>query len=157
MEQILANIRNDKRVIVGATLSELNSGNINEIYKIVKEANVKGLGFSFFTPQINESSISNTLLDDMIRDIKVLKASDPEFILVSDKMLETIKYKRHIKNCVLRKGFVVSYAPNLSRKVPCILGEGIDCSNCGCVIPVSAHCLKIIDIETLKMLRKVFS
>jgi len=72
-------------------------------------------------------------------------------------MLNVLKTKSHVENCVLRKGLVVSHLPNMEIKEPCIFGVDINCSNCGCHVPIVAESLKSFDFETIKLMRKVFS
>lgn len=154
---IINNIKDNKRVLISATISKMNYKKIKDIYNIAKEANVKGVSFSFYTGKTKEDSIDGDILDEAIENLKEIKSMDPEYVIVTEKMLDVLKNKSHTKNCVLRKGLVVSHLPNMEIKKPCIFGEDIDCSNCGCHIPIVAECLKKLDFETIRLMRKVFS
>lgn len=156
LDGILNNIRNNKRVVISATITRLNYKKIKAIYRIAKDANVKGVSFSFYTAKSKEDSLDESIIDEAIDSLREIKKLDPDYVFVTEKMFEVLKKKSHVKNCVIRNS-VVSHLPNMDIKKPCIFGEGIDCSTCGCHLPIFLEGIKRLDIETLLMMRKVFS
>ena len=157
LSSIISNIKNNRRVLISATISRLNYKKIKDIYKISKEANVKGVSFSFYTGKTREDAVDGEILNEAVESLKEIKKQDPDYVIVTEKMLNVLKTKSHVKNCVLRKGLIVSHLPNMEIKKPCIFGMDIDCSNCGCHLPIVAECLKSFDVETIKLMRKVYS
>lgn len=156
LDGILQNIRDNKRVVISATITQMNYKNIKEIYKVAKAANVKGVSFSFYTAKTKEDALDEAIVDEAIESLREIKKLDPEYVLLTEKMFQVLKKKLHVKNCVIRNG-VVSHLPNMDVKKPCIFGEGIDCSTCGCHLPIFLESVKRLDIETLRLMKKVFS
>jgi molybdenum cofactor biosynthesis enzyme MoaA len=157
-KRILKNIRQDKRVLIATTITKSNYTTVNSIYAMAKEAGVRGLTFAFYTAKFDDPNrLEESEIDSAIAAITELRKQDPAFVLITPKMLEIIKSKAHVKNCILRQGFIRSYTPSMEQKKPCVFGEGIDCGSCGCGTPITAHALKCFDWETTKMLRDVYS
>ncbi len=156
--KILKNIKNNKRVLITTTITKRNYNKILAFHQSIKDIGVRGLSFSFYTAKINDADkLEDFEIEEAIKQIKILKQNDPEFILISHKMLEVIRTKAHVKNCILKNGFVNSYSTSMELKSPCVFGEGVDCNNCGCNVPVAAHALKSFDIETIKIMHKIYT
>jgi sulfatase maturation enzyme AslB (radical SAM superfamily) len=157
-DKIIKNISSDKRVIIASTLSLNNYQYIEEIYSIAKKANVRGITFSLVTSNDYNDPIllRDVDLDIAIGKLEALRKKDPSFVLLSKKMISQFKHKYHIKNCLLRKGYVLSHNVDFKIKNPCVLGEGIDCRTCGCSVPIILYCMKKLDKETFQVAAKLF-
>ncbi len=157
-DKVIQNIRNDKRVVIASTLSKTNYKQIEEIVKIAKDANVFGIIFSMYTADNPDDRLllNGDDLDYAISTLKRVKKENPDFVLLSSMMIDTFKTKKHVKNCFLRSKFTVSYYPDLSVKTPCVLGEKVDCSTCGCIVPIWMHCIRKLDVESAKIVGKMF-
>lgn len=158
-DRIIQNIKNDKRVVIASTLSKTNYMQIEEIVEIAKDANVFGIIFSLYTADKSDDTLllKGDDLDYVISTLKKVKKENPDFVLLSSMMIDTFKTKKHIKDCFLRSKFTVSYYPDMSVKVPCVLGEKVDCSTCGCVVPIWMHCIRKLDVESAKTVGKMFA
>lgn len=158
-DKVIQNIKNDKRVVITSTLSKTNLGQIEEIVRIARDANVFGITFSLYTADSPNSNLllKGNDLDYAISTLKKVKKENPDFVFLSSKMIDAFKTKEHIKNCFLRSKFVISYYPDLSVKTPCVLGQNIDCSTCGCIVPIYIHCIRKLDIESAKVISRMFN
>lgn len=157
-DDIMNNIKNDKRVILSPTLHMINYNQIDNIVKIAREQNVFGVTFSLFTANdiIDSLLLKDKELDYTIKKLKDVSHNNKDIVFLTDKMIDTFKSKEHVKNCFLRDKYVLSFYPDLKIKSPCVLGEKIDCRTCGCIIPIVIHCISLLDIESMKVAKKLF-
>ncbi len=158
-DKVIRNIKNDKRVVITSTLSKTNYRQIEEIVKIAKDANVFGIIFSLYTADNPDDRLllKGNDLDYVISTLKKVKKENPDFVLLSSMMIDTLKTKKHIQNCFLRSKFTVSYYPDLSVKTPCVLGEKVDCSTCGCIVPIWMYCIRKLDVESARNVGRMFA
>ncbi|MCE1189591.1 MAG: radical SAM protein [Ignavibacteria bacterium] len=153
----MKNISGRSKTVILATITRQNFSNIHGLYLAAKSARVKGISFSFYTARKDDTDkLQRDELEQAVNTLRELKRIDPDYILISGKMIETVLSKSHVETCILRKGLVQSYTPAMHLKQPCVFGEGIDCSSCGCTIPVAAHSLMQGDWETYAVVRKLF-
>lgn len=140
-------------------MSKTNFRQIEKIVKIAKNANVFGITFSLYTADKPDDKLllSSDDLDYAISTLKNIREKYHDFVFLSQMMIDTFKTKKHIKNCFLRSKFNISYYPDLSIKTPCVLGEKVDCSTCGCIVPISIYCVSRLDTESAKVVGKMFS
>lgn len=157
-DKVIQNITNDKSVVIASTISKTNYKQIEEIVKIAKDANVFGIIFSLYTADSPDDKllIKGADLDYVVSKLKEVKKENPDFVLISRMMIDTFKTKGHIKDCFLRSKFTISYYPDMTVKTPCVLGEKIDCSTCGCIVPIWMHCIRKLDFESAKVVGKMF-
>lgn len=157
-DQIMKNIKNDKRVVLSPTLSTLNYNQIDEIIRIAIDQNVFGVTFSLYAGESMDDALvlKGEKLDYTIKKLKEALKRNKDIVLLTEKMINTFKDKKHIKNCFLRSKWVVSYYPDLKIKTPCVLGEKIECKTCGCIIPVIMYALSRFDFAALGIIKKFF-
>lgn len=117
-----------------------------------------GVTFSLYTAasQNDPLLISGENLDYTINKLKEVKDKYKDFVLLSPMMIETFRTKEHVKACFLRSKWVVSYYPDLKEKKPCVLGENVACSTCGCIVPIVMHCIRKIDFEAARVAKKLY-
>ncbi len=156
-DKVVKNIRGDKRATIAATISTYNQDPILNLAKIISRLDIKGITFALYTPMSFNDPLVPRDIDNIIKDIRKAKKEYGDIILVSERMLELFKSKRHSKDCYLRKGWVVTYDPQGKIKRPCVLGEKVICAECGCNIPVFMRAVKDIDLETFKVAMRLFS
>ncbi len=142
-----------------STLSKTNFKQIEEIVKIARNANVFGIIFSLYTGDNPNDSLllKEDDIDHVTSTLKKVKKESPDFVLLSSMMIDTFKTKKHIKSCFLRSKYTISYYPDLTVKTPCVLGENVDCSTCGCIVPIWMYCVRKLDIESAKVLGKILA
>ncbi|MHA1650148.1 MAG: hypothetical protein ACTSYB_08135, partial [Candidatus Helarchaeota archaeon] len=148
-QKIMQNIQDDKRVSISMSLT---TSNYKEIFPTIEnciKANVKGIFFLLYTGQLTDKLyLSGKKLDYTIKSLYHAIDEYGDFILISRRMVELYKTKKHIKHCIFHEGLVRSYYPDMSRKLPCVMGP-VDCRTCGCIVPVYMYLVKRLDIETL--------
>jgi len=148
-DKIMKNVKGDKRVVFAPVLSRLNKDQVFNIVEETLKAEVRGVIFSFFTPgkKGSELVLKGMELDKVIDDIRKAKKDYGKIIMVSEKMLNILKNKSHVKNCYLRKKWAITYDPEGKIKTPCVLGEDVKCSECGCVVPIIIEGIKKLDFK----------
>lgn len=157
-DQIMENIKNDKRVILSPTLHMLNFNQIDNIIRIAREQNVFGVTFSLYTADnINDPLLlKGKELDYTIEKLKEVLKYNKDIVFLTEKMIEIFKSKEHIKNCFLRSKWVISFYPDLKVKHPCVLGGKVDCQTCGCIVPVIMSSMNKFDFSSVDIVKKLF-
>lgn len=157
-DQIIENIKNDKRVILSPTLHMLNFDQINNIVKIAREQNVFGVTFSLYTADnINDPLLlKGKELDYTIEKLKEVLKNNKDIVFLTEKMIDIFKSKEHVKNCFLRSKWVISFYPDLRIKNPCVLGEKVDCQTCGCIVPIIMRAMDSFDFGSVNIVKKLF-
>jgi hypothetical protein len=152
------NIKNDKRIILSPTLHMLNFDQIDNIVRIAKEQNVSGVTFSLYTANnINDPLLlKGKELDYTIKKLKDVLRNNKGTVLLTEKMIDIFRSKKHTKNCFLRSKWVISFYPDLKIKSPCVLGEKVDCQTCGCIIPVIMCAMNSFDFGSVDIVKKLF-
>jgi MoaA/NifB/PqqE/SkfB family radical SAM enzyme len=161
-EKTKANVINTKnKVFLGVVLNSKNYFCIDDLVKEWFGTNVKGINFDFYTPlrENDDLFIPLSKRDKILNKIKQLKKEYPDFILLSDNMIELMKSNNCSKvigkNCIIRKA-VISLDPMGKRKIPCVMGK-VDCENCGCGVPYGFYSFFNKDLGTIKLTLKVLS
>lgn len=148
-QKIMRNIQNDKRISISMTLTASNYKEIFLTIEACLKANVKGIFFLLYTGQLTDSLyLHGKKLDYTIKSLYHALDEYGEFILISRRMVDLYKTKKHINHCVFREGLVQSFYPDMSHKLPCVMGP-VDCRTCGCIVPVYMYWVKRLDLETL--------
>lgn len=157
-DQIMENIKNDKRIILSPTLHMLNYDQIDNIVRIAKEQNVFGVTFSLYTANnINDPLLlKGKELDYTIEKLKEVLKNNKNIVFLTEKMIDIFKSKTHVKNCFLRSKWVISFYPDLKIKNPCVLGEKVDCQTCGCIVPVIMCAMNSFDFGSVDVAKKLF-
>jgi MoaA/NifB/PqqE/SkfB family radical SAM enzyme len=148
-QKIMHNIQDDKRIAISMSLTTSNYKEIFSTVEACMKANVKGIFFLLYTGQLSDSLyLDGKKLDYTIKSLYHAIDEYGDFILISRRMVDLYKTKKHIEHCVFREGMVQSFYPDMSRKLPCVMGP-VDCRTCGCIVPVFMYWVKRLDIETL--------
>lgn len=148
-QKIMRNIEDDKRIAISMSLSTTNYKEILPTIEACQKINVKGIFFILYTGQLSDSLyLRGKQLEYTIKSLYHAIDEHGDFILISRRMVELYKSKKHVKDCCFRTGLVQSYYPDMSRKLPCVMGP-VDCRTCGCIVPVYMYWVKRLDIETL--------
>jgi hypothetical protein len=130
----------------------LSTTNYKEIFSTIEacqKANVKGIFFLLYTGKMSDSLYLNgEPLDYTIKSLYHAIDEYGDFILISRRMVDLYRTKKHIHDCCFRSGLVQSFYPDMSRKLPCVMGS-VDCRTCGCIVPVYMYWVKRLDKETL--------
>ncbi|MFX1298642.1 MAG: radical SAM protein [Promethearchaeota archaeon] len=158
-QKIMRNIQDDKRIAISMSLTTSNYKEIFPTIEACIQANVKGIFFLLYTGQLFDSLyLYGKQLEYTIKSLYHAIDEYGDFILISRRMIELYKTKKHINRCVFHEGLVQSYYPDMSRKIPCVMGP-VDCRTCGCIVPVYLYWVKRLDVETLvkgsKMLKVI--
>ena len=148
-QKIIRNIQDDKRIAISMSLTTTNYKEIFPTIEACIKANVKGIFFLLYTGQLSDSLyLQGKKLDYTVKSLYRAIEEYEDFVLISRRMVEVYKNKKHIKDCVFKKELVQSYYPDMSRKLPCVMGP-VDCRTCGCIVPAYMYWVKRLDLETL--------
>ena len=155
-EKIMKNLEITKArpVIFLSTLHTNNEHCIEDMLEAFSKIGppVIGISFMLFTPlkeykQLKGYQHSQTQKkflnltwegrDQIINRLLELRKSYPRFLLNEDVVLEMMLSK-NAKEAATRCNMPIRTLTldlNLNRKLPCVLGAGVDCSMCGCPFP----------------------
>ncbi len=148
-QKIMRNIQDDKRIAISMSLTTTNYKEIFPTIEACLKANVKGIFFLLYTGHLSDSLyLYGKQLEYTIKSLYHAIDEYGNFILISRRMVDLYKTKKHVKDCCFKAGYVQSYYPDMSRKLPCVMGP-VDCRTCGCIVPVYMYWVKRLDIETL--------
>ncbi len=158
-DRIIKNIKDDKRVTVTCTLSTSNFLQIKEVVQIAQEAGVCGVTFSLYTGTNPNDPLllRDRVLEQTLTELNNVRKEYPDFVLLSPLIIKTFKTKAHVQNCFLRSKWVRSFYPNMQEKRPCVLGENVDCSTCGCIVPAITYAISKIDFASARVAKRLFS
>ncbi|MFX0020062.1 MAG: radical SAM protein [Promethearchaeota archaeon] len=145
--------------VVATTIMALNYNEINDIVKIAYENGASGLAFLMYTGYPNDPLLlkGNILKKTIVTVLRVMREYG-DFIFYSKKMLEAYMSKEFVPYCVFKSGEIKSYYPDGTQKF-CVMGNSsLLCSNCGCIIPITAYSIfRKFDSETVFKLKKLFN
>jgi len=155
-DKVIQNVQDDKRIYLITSISTSNYNEISDIAKIAYDANVAGMFFLFYTGYPKDPLLLQPEhWRKVVEAIKQAKEEYGDYIIMTDKMLETYINKAHVKTCGFKNGSAASYFPNGKKKF-CVMGNSpLLCASCGCVVPVISHCLAKFDPETIELMKKV--
>src|SRR3972149_3903224 len=152
-------------VYVHTVINQLNMPVISELVAEWKETTtVRGFVFSLHTPQfVPERKSGMTENDERLfipleqrRDVVAilhrLKSQYGKFIIMTPSEIENYlpeRLERVFDTKCRVVGTVVSMDAKFQRKTPCVMGEGIDCSKCGCIVPAIMERVKSFDREVI--------
>lgn len=151
------NIRGDKRIILSPVLSTVNYEYIEYLVKLAMELGVSGVTFSFYTPQkLPEGQIDPLLLEGeklkrAVQDLHRVLDEYPDVVFLTHGMIDLFESKEHKNGCNLKRGWVKTLDPRGEKKGPCVMGENIDCDNCGCEIPVLMRDLENLNRKAVRV------
>jgi hypothetical protein len=132
--------RNDIRVNVACVLNRINHQCIKAMLHEWSKTSIQGISFSFYTPQmgIDDSLYLDGIdKDTVINQIIELKKEYGDFILNSRSVLNLMKSETssEITSRCKSPTAILSIDAMGNIKSPCVMGSGVDCSRCGCVVP----------------------
>jgi len=159
-DQAVQNLLTAKRPpIVHLTISRLNWNSLEEFVKEMLELPVKGIGFSFFTPNLQEEgdlSFSLVERDRIVEDILKLRTRYGEKIGFTPAMANQLKSNGDFRSwnshgaCPVGQR-VLCYQSD-GRKKACTYGNHADCSRCGCAaVAVFRGAFRPFDLKTVKL------
>ena len=88
----------------------------------------------------------------MINHVLQLKAKYPGYILNPDRALEFMRSENSpaiTQNCNMTQR-TLTLDVRLDRRVPCVVGSGVDCNLCGCFFPYMTVALREKDSEAIE-------
>lgn len=147
--RVLANIKNDKRVIIGPTLTTTNYRYVAGLVDIARQSGVDGITFSTYTSHRGADDpllLQGEKLEWTIDQLLKLYRDNKDIMLITPFMLKSWREKKYSKHCYFTGKSFIAYDANLNVKHPCTIGAGVKCETCGCVVPVFAYALKHFDI-----------
>ena len=82
----------------------------------------------------------------------------PDFMLLTDDMLQTYITKSFIKECPfnMKKPWITSYYADLTQK-RCVMGDNVDCTTCSCAVPAGAYVLKhhLTNLDNFRKIQRI--
>lgn len=159
-DEIMKNVKGDQRVVFAPTLSTVNNHLIDKMVEITIQSGTAGICFSLYTSHNADGDpllLRGDKLKETLHDLEMARQKNPKTVLMSPQMIKLFTTKDHVKHCGFRKGYYASYFPNLEPKEPCVLGKGVDCSTCGCIVPVFiTSILKKGDVKGYLIMNRMF-
>lgn len=158
-QKIFENYQDDDRVAVSSTISTTNYQYIEEIVKICMDLNVKGVFFMLYSGS-QESPLfpKGKTYAKIMKDLSRMVREHPDFVLISEDMLQAYHNKDFIKVCPFlgKRPGVVSYYADMTRK-RCVMGDNVDCKTCSCIVPVGTYVLQrnLANFENLMKINKI--
>lgn len=156
----IQNIKGDKRVILTPTLSTINFEAIDELVQITRECNIEGITFSAYTSHHNNSDdpllLTQKHLDFVVSKLLDVWKKNKDIVFLTPYVINLFKTKQHIKNCYFRGKSFISFNSELRVKKPCVMGPNVDCSTCGCIVPMIAYSLRQGDIRSWLIFDRLF-
>lgn len=155
--------RNDIRVNVTCVVNRINAECIEELLKEWKSTLIQGISFSFYTPQKGDDdslSLTDSMKDSTIDRLLELKKEYGDFILNSRSVLNLMKSRTSTEitlRCKYPKALLSIDAKGAVKK-PCVMGSGVDCSRCGCVVPFEIE--SVIGrryFDSMRMVKKFYT
>ena len=145
----------------------VNTKNKDSIEHLVMEwygTKLKGIRFSFHTPEYNINDplwLSNEERDEVVKRLFLLKKKYGDLIWMTKPELEALKSENQLKvfgdNCLLKRGANVSLDNNGNRKKPCVMGPTADCNRCGCTVPAMLYAMgEKVHVPTMLNIAKTF-
>lgn len=160
LDRVTENVRGDKRYILSPVLSKVNYRYIEYLVKLSLELGIDGVMFSLYTPQIlPPGQVDPLLLDgkelkETIRELHRVLDEYPEAVWLTHGMIDLFGSKQHHQGCNLKRGWVKTLDFRGVQKGPCVMGENIDCSNCGCIIPIAMRDLESLNRKAVPVVMK---
>ncbi len=160
-DRAVQNVLRAKRPpIVHMTISRLNRNSIEPFVKEMLGLPIKGIGFSFFTPNLKEDGdLSLPLIerDQVVEEILRLHARYGEKIGFTPAMANQLKSNGDFRSWNSRAACpvgrrVLCYQSD-GREKACTYGNDADCSRCGCAaVAVFRGAFRPFDLKTVKLI-----
>jgi MoaA/NifB/PqqE/SkfB family radical SAM enzyme len=159
-DTMMANVRNDKRVVFTPTLSTANHHLIDEMVKLTNLSGTAGICFNFYTSHSYDGDpllLQGDVLQNALERIEAARRAHPHMVLMSPRMIRMVVTKEHVQYCGFKKGRYLSYFSDLEPKYPCVLGKNVNCDTCGCIVPIFVtSLLKKADVKGYFVIDRMF-
>lgn len=142
--KVMKNIKNDKRVVLTPTLSTTNCKYIDDLVNIARTANVEGITFSTYTSHQKSGDpllLEGDKLEWVFNKLMEVWKKNKDIVLLTPKIINLFKTKEHYKKCYFRGKNFISFDSSLNIKKPCVIGKGVNCKTCGCIVPIMSYAL----------------
>jgi MoaA/NifB/PqqE/SkfB family radical SAM enzyme len=157
--KIAANYQDDRRVILTPTLSTANWEAADQMPQVVRDLGVRGVTYSTYTAHGTESDpllLEESQMGILRSTLKRVWRENKDVVFLTPKIIDLLASGRIAGLCFLASNTVVTYAPDLSIKRPCVMGAGVNCATCGCIIPHVARAVRELDWRSWLLLNKFF-
>ncbi|MBI2877298.1 MAG: radical SAM protein [Candidatus Tectomicrobia bacterium] len=149
------------------TVNQLNTPHLDLMFQEITRLDRTALVFAFFTPLKSYQKIDRYThseeqryqmpftpeeRDRAIDHVLQLKARYPGYILNPDRVLDLMRSENApevIRNCNMTQR-TLTLDVQLNRKLPCVVGSGVDCTRCGCFFPYMTQALREKDPGALE-------
>ncbi|EKD49390.1 MAG: moaA/nifB/ppqE/nirJ protein family for cofactor bionsynthesis, partial [uncultured bacterium] len=158
-DRIMANIKNDRRVVLAPTLSATNYHYIDDIVKIARASGVDGVTFSVYTSHRGSGDLyllEGEKLDWTIKKLLSAWKKNKDIVFLTPSIIKSLYKKSYYRKCYFLRKNIVAFDANLNVKKPCTLGAGVKCRTCGCIVPVFSAALRRGDVRTWLLLDRFF-
>jgi len=89
--------------------------------------------------------------------LKEVWKKNKDIVWITPFIINLYKNREHRFDCYMRKRHrTISFDANMNQKEPCVLGEGVNCETCGCIVPIMSHALKKFDIRAWFLFDKFY-
>ncbi len=146
--------------IVHMTISRLNRNSIEQFARAMLNLPIKGIGFSLFTPDVEDGDdlcLNLAERDEVVKDLLALRSAYGKKIGFTPAMAVQLKSDgafsqwNHYTKCPVSRR-VRCYRSDGARKT-CTYGNSADCSRCGCAaVAVFRGAFKPFDVETVMLI-----
>ncbi len=158
-DDIMANVKNDKRVIFTPTISTINYHLIDELVEITRHSGTAGICFNLYTSHRDNGDpllLEGEQLEETLNKMENVRKKYPRQVLLSPRMIQMFRTKEHVKHCGFRKGRYLSFFSDLTPKHPCVMGEEVNCDTCGCIVPIFITAVKKADVRSYLIMDRMF-
>jgi MoaA/NifB/PqqE/SkfB family radical SAM enzyme len=150
-DKVMENIENDKRVVLGPTLSTINYRYIDEMVGLVRKSGVEAITFSTYTSH-NQSEdpllLTAEKLDWTIAKLMDVWRKKKHIVYLTPFTIKLFKTKEHVGRCFFRaKRRFIAFDSAMHEKSPCPLGIGVNCQTCGCIVSLLSYALERADFR----------
>ncbi|MCE5270003.1 radical SAM protein [bacterium] len=158
-DRVVENITGDKRVLISPTLSKSNFRYIDELVGLARKTGVAGITFSLYTSHDKDNDpllLSGTELDWTLAKLSAAWKSNRKLVFMTPYIINLLKEKQHHHKCLFKGRNIVSYSSEMQRKTPCVLGTGVNCATCGCIVPMVSYALTRGNLRSWLLLNRMF-
>ena len=138
--KVLANYKDDERVIYRMTINKLNLGEIEDVTQIAQRNNVRGISFIVYAPYLGKDALclGNDDLEEVRTKLLDVIERYGRFVYLTPKMLDAMVYSTFAQDCELQRS-VALYSDGTPKK--CSMNN-IDCASCKCPTPALLNTYK---------------
>lgn len=141
--KVINNYAGDKRVVINMTIKKDNYEELENIIRIAKENDFRGVVCNIYTPTIGERNhlfIEKGKRKLIINELKRVKSKYPDQFLLTKSMIKWYEFPNHVGFC--HWGDEVLHFDISWKTRRCFANA--DCSNCGCLAGSIQNPLKLL-------------